>query len=124
MTGRTRNPIAGEKALVAFSSTGIVRVPATVVQYEEHPIPGSCDMTTEYLMLDIQGFGVTTLTRHSILPEAEQEWNVQDSIDMVTVEWEETNPALILREVLLDAGHKVDEASFRAAADYCEGTEG
>lgn len=87
MVGRTANPVPGQKIIVSLSEDDLRE--STVIQYDEHPIPGSCDLTTEFVMVDIPGLGHRCLTRHSILPESEQMWHLGDEFDiMVEVTWE------------------------------------
>jgi hypothetical protein len=98
---RTKNPAPGEKAFVVFSELDVKE--ATVLQYEEHPLPGACDLTTEFLMLDIPGMGVCPLTRHSILPaEEDAEWClIESNGDMVEIVFEHVDimigPAELIR---------------------------
>ncbi len=81
-----RDPKPGQRIGLSFSEDDVRD--GTILQYEEVPIEGSCDLTTEYMMVDIPGKGAVCLTRHSIKPEVDQEWNVEDSTDMVTVLWD------------------------------------
>jgi hypothetical protein len=95
-----QNPKPGDRLLVAFADDNIQA--ATVLQYEEVPLPGACDMATEYLMLDIEGYGNHTLTRHSILPETDQEWCVTTLEDepMVYVFPDGPDPKVFIRRII------------------------
>lgn len=67
-----RNPVVGETLGLSFSEDDVRE--AVVLMHTEDVVPGACDLSTEFMMVDIAGSGVHSLTRHSIKPDTDQEW--------------------------------------------------
>lgn len=78
-----RHPRIGEELIVGFSETDL-RSAIVMAHSEMEAWPGACDMTTEFLIIKI-GAEELSLTRHSILPEEEQDWNIDGTCQMVTI---------------------------------------
>lgn len=78
-----RHPKVGEELAFAFSDTDI-RSGVVLAHSEIEAWPGACDVTMEFMIALVEGVELT-MTRYSIMPEEEQDWNLDGTETMITV---------------------------------------